>query len=146
MSILINGTEVAPAEDASVVETEPGVFSVLIGGKSGGSSFEARVSGSEIAIAGEVFQYELLDPRQWKRSGAAAGAHGRASIIAPMPGKVVRVMVSVGDEVVAGQGIVVVEAMKMQNEMKAPRDGRVTAVEVRENDSVNAGTVLAAIE
>jgi biotin carboxyl carrier protein len=61
-------------------------------------------------------------------------------------GKIVRLLVAVGDEVVAGQGIVVVEAMKMQNELKAPRDGRVTSIEVRENDSVNAGTVLATIE
>ena len=63
-----------------------------------------------------------------------------------MPGKIVRVLVTVGDEVVAGQGIVVVEAMKMQNELKAPRNGRVTAVEVGENDSVNAGAILATIE
>jgi biotin carboxyl carrier protein len=63
-----------------------------------------------------------------------------------MPGKIVRVLVAVGDEVVAGQGILVVEAMKMQNELKAPRDGRVTAIEVRENDSVNAGALLATIE
>ncbi|HVV46038.1 MAG TPA: biotin/lipoyl-containing protein, partial [Bryobacteraceae bacterium] len=71
---------------------------------------------------------------------------GRASIAAAMPGKIVRILVSVGDEVAAGQGILVVEAMKMQNELKAPKDGRVTAIEVRENDSVNAGAVLATIE
>ena len=63
-----------------------------------------------------------------------------------MPGKVVRVLVSAGDEVVAGQAILVVEAMEMQNELKAPRDGRVTAIEVRENDSVKAGAVLAIVE
>jgi biotin carboxyl carrier protein len=63
-----------------------------------------------------------------------------------MPGKIVRVLVAVGDQVVAGQWILVVEAMKMQNELKAPRDGRVTAIEVRENDSVNAGAALATIE
>ena len=56
------------------------------------------------------------------------------------------ILVGVGDEVVAGQGILVVEAMKMQNELKAPRDGRVTAIEVKESDSVNAGAILATIE
>jgi biotin carboxyl carrier protein len=59
---------------------------------------------------------------------------------------VVRVLVGIDDQVVAGQGIVVVEAMKMQNELKAPRDGRVTAILVAEHDGVNAGAVLAVIE
>ena len=140
--IHIDGEAVAPAEDASIVETESGVYSVL----AQGNSYEVRVSGSEITIGSHRFHFEIDDPRQWKRSGGAADAHGRASIIAPMPGKIIRVLISVGDEVVAGQGIVVVEAMKMQNEMKAPRDGRVTVVEVKPNDSVNAGTVLAVIE
>ena len=70
---------------------------------------------------------------------------GRASLTAAMPGKIVRVLVAVGDEVAAGQGILVIEAMKMQNELKAPRAGRVTAIEVKENDSVNAGALLATI-
>jgi biotin carboxyl carrier protein len=63
-----------------------------------------------------------------------------------MPGKVVRILVAVGDEVEAGQGIVVVEAMKMQNEMKTPRAGRVAAIQAKENDSVVAGAVLAVID
>jgi biotin carboxyl carrier protein len=63
-----------------------------------------------------------------------------------MPGKVVRILVAVGDTVTAGQGIVVVEAMKMQNEMKSPRDGRVAAIKTAPNESVNAGAVLALIE
>ena len=63
-----------------------------------------------------------------------------------MPGKVVRILVAAGDEVAAGQGIVVIEAMKMQNEMKAPRAGRVAAIQARENDSVVAGAVLAVID
>lgn len=127
---------------ADIVETEPGVFSILADGK----SYEARVSGNEISIGGERFSFEIEDPRQWKRSTHAAGAHGRASITAAMPGKIVRVSVAVGDEVVAEQALLVIEAMKMQNELKSPRDGRVTAIEVKENDSVNAGAVLMTIE
>ena len=57
-----------------------------------------------------------------------------------------RVLVSAGDEVEAGQGVLVVEAMKMQNEMKAPVGGRIAAINVKENDSVNAGALLAVIE
>jgi len=139
--VRINGEVVEPL-NADVVEAEPGVYSVI----TDAASWEARVVDNEITIGGHRFLVEMEDPRQWKRSNRAADAHGRASISAAMPGKIVRLLVAVGDEVVAGQGIVVVEAMKMQNELKAPRDGRVTSIEVRENDSVNAGTVLATIE
>ncbi len=71
---------------------------------------------------------------------------GKFRIAAPMPGRIVRVLAAAGDLVAAGQGIVVIEAMKMQNELKAPRDGRVTAIEVKEDDRVNAGAILATIE
>lgn len=139
--IRINGERVEPS-DADIVEAEPGVYSVI----AGAAAWEARVDGNEIAIGGHRFAFEIDDPRQWKRSGHAAQTEGRASINAAMPGKVVRVLVAVGDDVVAGQGILVVEAMKMQNELKAPRDGRVMAIEVKENESVTAGAVLATIE
>ena len=139
--IRINGEAVEPA-DADIVETEPHVYSII----ADGVSCEARVSGNEISIGGARFLFEIEDPRQWKRSTHAAGAHGQASIKAAMPGKVVRVSVSIGDEVVTDQGLLVIEAMKMQNELKSPRDGRVTAIEVKENDSVNAGALLLIIE
>jgi biotin carboxyl carrier protein len=130
------------AAQASVIETSPGVYSVLWEG----NSYEARVSGGHIAIGDSIFEFEIEDPRQWKRSQSAVGAHGPVTITAPMPGKVVRILVAEGDEVTAGQGIVVVEAMKMQNELKSPRDGRVTGIRVRENEGVVAGAVLALIE
>jgi biotin carboxyl carrier protein len=139
--VRIDGQAVEPA-DADLMEAEPGVYSAI----DGLSSWEARVSGEEITIGGHTFRVEIEDLRQWKRSGRAADAKGKASITAAMPGKIVRVLVAAGDEVVAGQGILVVEAMKMQNELKAPRDGRVAAIQVSENDSVVAGAVLAIIE
>jgi acetyl/propionyl-CoA carboxylase alpha subunit len=139
--VRIDGKAVPPAS-GDIVETEPGVYSVLVDG----ASYEVRIQEHQISIGEHRFHYQIDDPRQWKRSGGAAGAHGRASIVAPMPGKVVRVLVAIDDAVVAGQGIVVVEAMKMQNELKAPRDGRVTAIHVAEHDGVNAGAVLAVIE
>jgi biotin carboxyl carrier protein len=139
--IKINGETVEPS-DAEIVETEAGVWSVL----SGGASYEARLAGDEITIDGRRFSFEIDDPRQWKRSSRAADAHGRAIITAAMPGKIVRIVVSVGDQVVAGQSVLVIEAMKMQNELKAPRDGRVTSIEVSEQDSVTAGAKLLTIE
>lgn len=81
-----------------------------------------------------------------KRSGSAASATGPYRITAPMPGKVVRVLVKPGDHVTARQGLVVVEAMKMENELRAARDGRVRDVAVAEGQSVDAGAVLLVVE
>ena len=81
-----------------------------------------------------------------KKDGPGAHASGPQRVIAPMPGKVVRVLVKAGDEVKARQGLVVVEAMKMENELRAARDGRVREVSVREGQSVDAGAVLLVVE
>lgn len=79
------------------------------------------------------------------RAGVRGGA-GPARIVAPMPGRVVRILAAVGQQVQAGQGVVVVEAMKMENELRAPRDGLVREVPVREGDPVEAGALLAVVE
>lgn len=81
-----------------------------------------------------------------KRDGAGASNTGPQRIVSPMPGKVVRVLVSAGDEVTARQGLVVVEAMKMENELRAARSGRVREVAVTVGQSVDAGTVLMVVE
>ena len=125
-----------------IQEVEPGVYSVILDG----ASYEVRLGVGEICIDGHRYPFELDDPRQWKRPGSGVGAQGRAAIVAPMPGKIVRVLVAEGDPVEAGQGILVVEAMKMQNELKAPRAGRVTSIAVKAGDGVNAGAVLATVE
>jgi biotin carboxyl carrier protein len=121
----------------SVIEVEPGVWSILIEGR----SYDVRVAGDEILIG----PYRTTAQR-WKPGSGAAESHGRAVLSAPMPGKVVRVLAAPGDEVAEGQGIVVVEAMKMQNEMKAPRAGRVVSITVAAGDTVTAGAPLATIE
>jgi biotin carboxyl carrier protein len=123
-----------------IVETEPGVYSILVDG----ASYELRLSADEVFVNGQRF---ALDTNSgWKRRGPGAGAEGRTNIVAPMPGKVVRVLAELNQEVEEGQGIVVVEAMKMQNEMKAPGAGRIASISVKAGDSVNAGAVLATIE
>ena len=81
-----------------------------------------------------------------KKAGAVAHAAGPQRVVAPMPGKVVRVLVKPGDDVTARQGLVVVEAMKMENELRAARDGRVRDVAVKEGQSVDAGAVLLVVE
>ena len=80
------------------------------------------------------------------KTGAGASTSGPQRVVAPMPGKVVRVLAKPGDDVKARQGLVVVEAMKMENELRAPRDGRVRDVAVAEGQSVDAGAVLVVVE
>ena len=71
---------------------------------------------------------ELRDPRRWRRTGSSIEAEGPQEIVAPMPGKIVKVLVTEGQEVSRGQGLLVIEAMKMQNELRAPRAGRVERI------------------
>ena len=145
--IRINGKPVSPVPYNTLVEVEPGVYSIVSEGASHEVRIEAtRVDAGQVTVGNRRFDFHIDDPRQWKRSEDAAGGQGRAAILAPMPGKVVRILVAIGDEVEAGRGIIVVEAMKMQNEMKAPRAGRVATIQVKENDSVVAGAVLAIID
>ena len=81
-----------------------------------------------------------------KKEGAGPAGSGPQRVLAPMPGKVVRVLVKAGDQVTARQGLVVVEAMKMENELRAARDGRVRDVSVAEGQSVDAGAVLLIVD
>lgn len=90
---------------------------------------------------------KIIDPRRLRSGHNSSGHHhGVAQIVAPMPGKVVRVQVEAGTAVEKGAGVIVVEAMKMQNEMKAPRAGMLVSVNVKPGDTVNAGDVLAVLE
>ncbi len=101
----------------------------------------------EVSLQGRSYDITIADPRRLGR-GQAAGLHdhGAAEIISPMPGKVVRVLVQAGAKVAAGAGIIVVEAMKMQNEMKAPKAGVVVSINAEDGATVNARDVLAVIE
>jgi biotin carboxyl carrier protein len=121
---------------------------------SDGKVFDCRVEGqpssgraAHVFVGTHNYAVTLTDPKRL-RGAAAASAHadGAARIVAPMPGKVVRVLVSKGSPVEAGAGIIVVEAMKMQNEMKAPKAGIVAALNVEVGTTVNGGDVLAVIE
>lgn len=130
---------------AEIREVEPGVYSVL----AGGASFEVCVetgNGDYVSVAGRRFAVEVLDPRRWKRKPGAPRSEGRQNIAASMPGKVVRVLVAEGDVVEAGQGLIVMEAMKMQNEIKAARAGRVVTLQAVAGATVNVGEILAVIE
>jgi biotin carboxyl carrier protein len=133
-------------------ELESGAYLLQLGPR----VYECRVRGVdaaggasevEVDIGRQVFQITLIDPKRL-RSSQRAGAQtdGSARITAPMPGRVVRVMVELGAQVEAGAGLIVVEAMKMQNEMKSPRAGVVTFLNTEPGSTVNAGDVLVVIE
>jgi len=108
----------------------------------GGGEFDVHLDGRTVSL--EIRPAGSFG-RQ-KKDGVSAQGSGPQRVLAPMPGKVVRVLVKPGDEVKARQGLVVVEAMKMENELRAARDGRVRDVAVVEGQSVDAGAVLAVIE
>jgi biotin carboxyl carrier protein len=124
------------------------VLSVLVGGKAYEIKRERSLQGDLHMVIGSArYAVDVQDPRSLRTRRAAAGAEaGPQKVKAPMPGKIVRVMVNEGDEVKAGQGIIVMEAMKMQNEMKSPKDGKVQKVLTAEGSTVNAGDTLAVVE
>ena len=136
------------SNSASIVETMPGVFSVLVGersflvsvGPSAQGELEVWTSGSE------RHAMSLADLRDRSSRRAKTSGDGPVEVRAQMPGKVIKVLVAPGDTVEAGQGLVVVEAMKMQNEMKAPKGGKVARVHAREGATVTAGEPLAVVE
>ena len=131
---------------ASIIEAEPGIYSVLLDGK----SYRVHLSrGREqwlASLCGREYALDVVDPRARSSRSNALGGHGQQVLSAPMPGKIVKRLVKEGDHVEAGQGIIVVEAMKMQNEMRAVHAGRVVSLPVSEGATVTAGDTLAIIE
>jgi len=119
--------------ELEVREIEPGSYLFVYGDRVREIRVDNRIS--------------IVDPKRLRSGHNSAGHHqGVAQIVAPMPGKVVRVQVEAGATVEKGAGVVVVEAMKMQNEMKSPRAGVLVSVNVKPGDTVNAGDVLAVLE
>jgi acetyl/propionyl-CoA carboxylase alpha subunit len=122
---------------------QPGVMSLLVEGR----QYRCVLDGDGVLIGGRRFGFEVSDHRSLQgRRSVGGGAAGPRAVKAPMPGRVVRVLAAVGDEVAEQQGVVVIEAMKMQNELKSPKAGRVVRMAVREGDTVGAGDVLAVVE
>jgi biotin carboxyl carrier protein len=132
--------------EADAVTVRPNVMSLRIGDR----AYEVksdRVAGElQICLGHRRFAVEVRDPRSLRGRTRTADEHGPKKLTAPMPGKVVRVLVGVSDEIEAGAGVVVVEAMKMQNEVKSPKKGRIQKILVSEGAAVNAGDVLAIVE
>jgi biotin carboxyl carrier protein len=135
------------AIDADAVEVSSSIYSILIAGQ----SFEARVapqpdSELRVSVADREYRASIRNPRKWKRNrGLGAEAEGSQQLRAPMPGKIVVLLLKAGDRVDAGQGIVVMEAMKMQNEIRSPKSGIVERLLVAQGQTVTAGEVVAIV-
>jgi biotin carboxyl carrier protein len=128
-----------------VVRTPSGWSMLADGLRSYDLSIEDRGDGQLIVhVAGHAIEARVIDPRAYRRRGSShrAGHSGARQVVAPMPGRVVRILVENGERVSARQGLVVVEAMKMENELRAPGDAVVVEVLTSEGASVEAGTVL----
>jgi biotin carboxyl carrier protein len=129
---------------------EPGVYLLQLGGH----VYECRVDTAAasdaphtVTVGQQLFQVALRDPKRLSHAHSTGGAGaGRAALTAAMPGKVVRVLVETGVHVEAGDALLVVEAMKMQNELKAPKTGAVIEVHAQPGATVNAGDVLVVVE
>lgn len=133
--------------EAGWAEVSPGVYSLLFAGRSyqvgvGKRPADAPSSVYDVTVEERRYRIEVEDPRLGRRAGQAAGAQGPDEILAPMPGRVVKVLVAENQLVERGEGLVVIEAMKMQNELRAPRSGRVQNIFVREGTGVESGAKL----
>lgn len=131
---------------ASVVEIAPGTFSVLLRNRSFTVHLSRSGDGLEVSSGSETYFLSVLDPRDRLRGGKKAEASGVVNVRAHMPGKIIKLLVDAGQSVDAGQGLVVVEAMKMQNELKAPKGGLIKAINIDEGATVAAGESLVVIE
>lgn len=138
---LIDGRRV----QADAVVLRDGAYSILIGGR----SIEVRVEESpadlRVISGGREFAASISDPRKFRRGAGQLSAEGRQNVNAPMPGKVVRLLVKLGDAVKVGQGLFVIEAMKMQNEIRSPKSGIVERLLVVEGQPVKSGETLAVV-
>jgi biotin carboxyl carrier protein len=133
--------------NVDAVLTRRNVISLIIDGTAYEVKREIAANDQYVWVRSARFKTEVRDPRSLRSRRAAAGAgEGPQKLVAPMPGKVVRVIANEGDAIEAGKGVLVVEAMKMQNELKAVKTGTVQKIMVAEGANVNAGDVLAIIE
>jgi biotin carboxyl carrier protein len=125
-----------------------GTLSLLVDGTSYSATLDERGPEVHVRVKDSAFRIEILDERRLRLRRAAAGftVEGKQTVTAPMPGKVVKVLVGLGAEVQEGQPLLVIEAMKMENELRSPRAGRVVELHVKEGQTVEGNSKLCAVE
>jgi biotin carboxyl carrier protein len=132
--------------DARILEH--GAVSLLVDGKSYDVELDESGDEVQVLVGFELLTVDVADERAVRLRAGAAGfsVSGKVLVTAPMPGKVVRVLVTPGAQVTEGQGVVVVEAMKMENELKSPKAGTVIEVFAKEGSAVEANAKLLTVE
>jgi biotin carboxyl carrier protein len=141
-SCRLDGREV----EVDAVLARPNVLSLRIGNQAYEVKCERVGAETHVWVGSARFSAEVRDPRSLRGRPSTVDDRGPRKLTAPMPGKVVRVLVAQGAQVENGTGVMVVEAMKMQNEIKSPRKGTIQKILVSEGAAVNAGDVLAIVE
>ena len=127
---------------ADICRISPGLYSVLLGSLQFTVYVDETAEGVELWVGHQSQIVSLADPRDSPAASTRSGRSGPTEIRAQMPGRVIKLLVAAGDTVSAGQGLIVVEAMKMQNEVKSPRDGIVGGLHTEEGATVAAGERL----
>ena len=138
----IDGSEYS----ADVAAVGPGVYSILFAGRSFEIKLETIGDRRFAHMEGRRLEVAVRPARRSSVHRAAMAAEGRQEVVSVIPGKLVDVLVAAGEEVQAGRGLVIVEAMKMQNEIRSPKTGKVTKLPLAKGASVAAGDVLAVVE
>jgi biotin carboxyl carrier protein len=134
------------AVDVDVKDAGRGFLNLLVDGHSWDTGVLRTEDGVSVVLAGHVVPVAIAEGARGVAAAGARAASGPARITAPMPGKIVRVLAREGEEVAAQAGLLVMEAMKMENELRAPRAGRLREVLVREGQAVETGALLAVLE
>ena len=132
--------------EVDAVLARPDVLSLRLGDQAFEVKCERVAGDMRLWVGSAGFAVEVRDPRSLRGRVRALDEHGPRKLTAPMPGKIVRLLVNEGEEVETGAGVLVVEAMKMQNEIKSPKKGTIRRILVAEGAAVNAGDVLAIVE
>jgi biotin carboxyl carrier protein len=150
-SLLLDGTAYKIVIDGNTVLVDGQPF--VVGFQEGrvavdGTAYEVSLEENQAVVGGIAYhlQVEGLDQERVGRGSAAAVVAGAGSVVAIMPGKIIRLLVAEGDRVAEGDVVCILEAMKMENELKAPKEGTVTAIHVQPGQDVEMGAVLAEIE
>ena len=127
---------------------QAGAASLMIGERSYAARFEEKDDEVVVYLGGRAFHFDVANEQRFRlrRATSKFSAEGRQAVLAPMPGKIVRVLVSLGDEVREGQGLVVVEAMKMENELKSPKAGKIVELSAQPGSAVEKNARLVVVE
>ncbi|NDJ33882.1 MAG: biotin/lipoyl-binding protein [Chloroflexi bacterium] len=143
--ILVDGEEVAI--DFTDLQA-PGLYSLLVDGESFDAMIEHQDAQWNVLLRGHLYEVHITDERTRRlhaRAKMLADDSGEAKITAPMPGRVVAVPVEPGQAIAKGDNVIILESMKMENELKSPRDGTVERVNVKAGDNVEQHAVLVVI-